>query len=181
MASIDLPRPLQDYFAFAETTPTRHGRRFSITLPYLRPDGRLDRLQWWYHLSPAKEKALGDQAPDRLRAEAIERFKNHIARWLQNTRQDMFGDGTIPNVTAEGNQILAAFPMDPAASAGMLQSSDDAPADALPAAVDARAAGLEPPDLDQPSPDSGSDRPPGSATVDEEAPEPLSANKTAFG
>ena len=119
MASIDLPRALQDYFAFAETTPTRNGRRFSITLPYVRPDGRLDRLQWWYHLSPAKEKALGDSALDTLRGEAIVRFTVHIERWLQNTRQDLFGDGAIPQVCGEGNRVVAAYKVDPAASEGM--------------------------------------------------------------
>jgi hypothetical protein len=124
MASIDLPRALQDYFAFAETTPTRNGRRFSITLPYVRPDGRLDRLQWWYHLPPAKEKALGDSAPDTLRADAIVRFRVHIERWLQHTRQDLFGDGAIPQVCAEGNRVVAAYKLDPVASEGMLQNDE---------------------------------------------------------
>src|ERR1700733_7175256 len=119
MASIDLPRALQDYFAFAETTPTRNGRRFSITLPYVRPDGRLDRLQWWYHLSAAKEMALGDSAPDILRTEAVERFTVHIERWLHNTRQDLYGDGSIPHVSAEGNRVVAAHRVDPAASEGL--------------------------------------------------------------
>ncbi len=109
MASIELPRDLQDYFAFAETAPTRNGRRFCITLPYVRPDGRLDRLQWWYHLPAAKEKALGDSAPDTLRAEAIVRFTVHIERWLQNTGQDLFGDGAIPHVAQEGNRLVAAY------------------------------------------------------------------------
>src|ERR1700760_3911301 len=112
MASVDLPRPLRDYFAFAETTPTRNGRRFSITLSYARADGRLDRLQWWYHLSPAKEMALGDPATETLRSEAIDRFSTHIERWLQNTRQDMFGDGAIPYVAVEGNRLVAAFRVD---------------------------------------------------------------------
>jgi len=124
MASIDLPRALQDYFAFAETTPTRNGRRFSITLPYVRSDGRLDRLQWWYHLSPAKEKALGASAPDTLRAEAIGRFTVHIERWLHNTRQDLFGDGAIPHVCAEGNRVVAAYRADPVASEGMLPNDE---------------------------------------------------------
>lgn len=124
MASIDLPRALQDYFAFAETTPTRHGRRFSITLPYIRQDGRLDRLQWWYHLSPAKENLLGDSAAEALRAEAIVRFRIHIERWLQNTRQDLFGEGAIPLVTAEGNRILSTCQFNPSASDGMLQGSE---------------------------------------------------------
>ncbi len=126
MASIDLPRPLQDYFAFAETTPTRHGRRFSITLPYTRPDGRLDRLQWWYHLSPAKEQALGDRAPDTMREEAVGRFSVHIERWLQNTRQDLFGHDAIPQVCAEGNRLVAAYRVDPRTSDGMLQCSETA-------------------------------------------------------
>jgi hypothetical protein len=128
MASIDLPRPLQAYFAFAETTPTRSGRRFSITLSYVRPDGLLDRLQWWYHLSPAKEMALGDGAVDALRAEAVERFSTHIERWLHNTRQDMFGDGTIPYVAAEGNRVVTAYRVDPAASEGVPSSDEEGPA-----------------------------------------------------
>ncbi len=119
MASVDLPRALQDYFAFAETTPTRNGRRFSITLPYRRPDGRLDRLQWWYHLSAAKEMALGDQAAVILRAEAIERFVTHIERWLHNTRQDLYGAGSIPYVSPEGNRIVGASEVDSSASDGL--------------------------------------------------------------
>ena len=153
MASIDLPRALQDYFAFAETTPTRNGRRFSITLPYVRPDGRLDRLQWWYHLSAAKEMALGDSAPDTLRCEAIERFTVHIERWLQNTRQDLYGNGSIPYVSAEGNRVVGAYPVDPVASEGL-----------DPAAVEHNAAQVH---------DAGG------ATPGES--EHLPANKSAFG
>jgi hypothetical protein len=125
MASIDLPRPLQDYYAFAETAPTRNGRRFSITLPYIREDGRLDRLQWWYHLSAAKEMALGDHAPDAVRAEAIDRFSVHIERWLHNTRQDLYGNGAIPFVSSEGNRVVAAHSVDPAASAGLAQMDNE--------------------------------------------------------
>ena len=131
MASIDLPRALQDYFAFAETTPTRNGRRFSITLPYVRPDGRLDRLQWWYHLSAAKEMALGDNAQDSLRTEAIERFTVHIERWLHNTRQDLYGDGSIPYVSAEGNRVVAAYQVDPATSEGLAKNCEDEIGDSL--------------------------------------------------
>jgi hypothetical protein len=137
MASIDLPRALQDYFAFAETPPTRNGRRFSITLPYVRPDGRLDRLQWWYHLSAAKEMALGDSASDSLRAEAVERFCVHIERWLHNTRQDLYGNGSIPYVSAEGNRVVAAFQVEPSASEGLEQNGTDEVAD--PAATDVTA------------------------------------------
>lgn len=136
MASVDLPRALQDYFAFAETTPTRNGRRFSITLPYRKPDGRLDRLQWWYHLSAAKEMALGDHAADMLRAEAVERFVTHIERWLHNTRQDLYGNGSIPYVSPEGNRVVGASQVDSSVSEGLEPSVeeeaestiDDAPA-----------------------------------------------------
>jgi len=65
MAHIELPRALEDYFAFAETTPTRNGRRFVITLPYFLGSGatqRLDRLQWWFHLSPEQERQMGEAA-----------------------------------------------------------------------------------------------------------------------
>jgi hypothetical protein len=127
MASIDLPRPLQDYFAFAETAPTRNGRRFSITLSYMRADGRLDRLQWWYHLSPAKEMALGETAVENLRLEAIERFGTHIERWLSNTRQEMFGEGAIPSVAPEGNRVVGAYQVDPTVSDGVPSLGEDAP------------------------------------------------------
>jgi hypothetical protein len=131
MASIDLPRALQDYFAFAETTPTRNGRRFSITLPYIRPDGRLDRLQWWYHLSAAKEMALGDGASDTLRMEAVERFCVHIGRWLHNTRQDLYGNGAIPHVSIEGNRVVAAYQVDASTSEGLAHNEDDEVTDAV--------------------------------------------------
>lgn len=163
MASIDLPRALQDYFAFAETTPTRNGRRFSITLPYVRADGRLDRLQWWYHMSPAKEMALGDGAQEALRAEAIERFTTHIERWLHNTRQELYGEGTIPCVGAEGNRVVGAYPVDPSASDGMLHSSEDG--------GDAAVVDDEPPEMDLGDA--------GGATPTESDHRP--ASKTAFG
>ena len=55
MPLIELPRALDQYFAFAEIEPTRRGRRFSITLPF-RSGDRVERLQWWYHVSPAQEQ-----------------------------------------------------------------------------------------------------------------------------
>ncbi len=137
MASVDLPRALQDYFAFAETTPTRNGRRFSITLPYRKTDGRLDRLQWWYHLSAAKEMALGDHAADMLRAEAIERFVTHIERWLHNTRQDLYGNGSIPYVSPEGNRVVGASQVDASVSEGLEPSVEE---DVAPTIDDAPAA-----------------------------------------
>lgn len=107
MSRIDLPRTLQDYFAFAETEATRNGRRFSITLPYLDPEGRMDRLQWWYHVSPAHEKALGHTSLQQLRNQAIERFTLHIECWLQNTRHILVGAGAIPALTSETRAVPA--------------------------------------------------------------------------
>jgi hypothetical protein len=95
MPLIELPRVLEDYFAHAETAPTRAGRRFTITLPYL--DGeRLDRLQWWWQVSATQEQLGGDEAVAKLRAEAVGRFRRHIERWLENTGQCFHGSGPIP-------------------------------------------------------------------------------------
>src|SRR5579872_381779 len=143
MPSIDLPRALQDYFAFAETTPTRNGRRFSITLPYVRTDGRLDRMQWWYHLSPAKERALGDFALDTLRTQAVRQFHAHIERWLQNTSQFLYGQGAIPHLapnSARGSVDLAAAAMKPTPEVVSAVACDEmqaaAGAEETPASVD---------------------------------------------
>jgi len=97
MPHIELPRALEDYFAFAETEPTRNGRRFSITLPYM--DGeRLDRLQWWYHVSPAQEQMYEGTGLAFHRTRAIERFCRHIERWLEITAQRFHGDEPIPRL-----------------------------------------------------------------------------------
>jgi len=101
MAHIELPRALEDYFAFAETTPTRKGRRFVISLPYFSGAGtgtQLDRLQWWYHVGPEQERQMGEAAIATLRAQATERFRRHIERWLQNTRQKLHGEEPIPRI-----------------------------------------------------------------------------------
>jgi hypothetical protein len=101
MAHIELPRALEDYFAFAETTPTRNGRRFVITLPYFAGAGtaqKLDRLQWWFHLSPEQERQMGEAAIATLRAQATEKFRRHIERWLENTRQQLHGEEPIPHI-----------------------------------------------------------------------------------
>jgi hypothetical protein len=101
MAHIELPRALEDYFAFAETTSTRNGRRFVLSLPYFQGAGvgaRLDRLQWWFHLSPEQERQMGEAAIATLRAQATERFQRHIERWLQNTRQRLHGEEPIPRI-----------------------------------------------------------------------------------
>lgn len=116
MASINLPRVLEDYFAFAETEPTREGRRFSITLPYLDAHGRLDRLQWWYQLPAAKEQVLGENALGTVRAEAVERFQHHIQQWLLNTDQVLCGASVIPSVLSRFDTLndgAAAAPQPP--------------------------------------------------------------------
>lgn len=95
MSHVELPRALEDYFAHAETAQTRIGRRFIITLPYL-DGGHLDRLQWWWQVSAARENLGGDEIVSKLRAEAIMRFRRHIERWLENTGQRLQGDGPIP-------------------------------------------------------------------------------------
>lgn len=107
MPHIELPRALEDYFAFAETEPTRHGRRFSITLPYLDGD-RLDRLQWWYHITPAQEQMYEGGGIAFFRTRAIERFCRHIERWLEITGQRFHGDDPIPRVGSQRRAHPAA-------------------------------------------------------------------------
>lgn len=111
MPHIELPRALEDYFAFAETEPTRNGRRFSITLPYLDGD-RLDRLQWWYHISPAQEQMYEGGGLAFFRSRAIERFCRHIERWLEITGQRFHGNEPIPRVgsqrSAQASDTIAA-------------------------------------------------------------------------
>lgn len=99
MQSIELPRALEEYFAFAETEPTRRGRRFSITLPFF-DGGRLERLQWWYHISPAMEQLHEGHGIAYFRAQAVGRFRRHIERWLQINGKRLHGDDPIPRVSA---------------------------------------------------------------------------------
>ena len=104
MAHIELPRALEDYFAFAETTPTRNGRRFVITLPYFcgsGPEQKLDRLQWWFHMSAEQERQMGEAAIPTLRARATDKFCRHIERWLENTRQCLHGEEPIPRIDTQ--------------------------------------------------------------------------------
>jgi hypothetical protein len=101
MAHIELPRALEDYFAFAETTPTRNGRRFVISLPYFVGSGasqKLDRLQWWFHLNAVQERQMGEAAVATLRADAVGKFRRHIERWLENNRQQLHGEEPIPRI-----------------------------------------------------------------------------------
>ena len=123
MTHIELPRALEDYFAYAETDPTRNGRRFTISLPYF--DGkRLDRLQWWYHLTRDQEQRLGDALIQTLRAQATQRFIRHIERWLQNTGQRLYGHEPIPRIGP-----LHVVEAAPAAAAAPVPAPTSAPDD----------------------------------------------------
>ena len=106
MPLIELPRALEDYFAFAETEPTRNGRRFSITLPYLDGD-RLDRLQWWYHVTAAQEQMYEGGGLAHFRARAIERFCKHVVRWLELTGQRFHGNEPIPRLGSQQSATSA--------------------------------------------------------------------------
>lgn len=118
MPLIELPRALEDYFAFAETEPTRNGRRFSITLPYMDGD-RMDRLQWWYHVSPSQEQMYEGTGLVFFRTRAIERFRRHIERWLEITSQRFHGTEPIPRLGSQQNTPasanITALPLPPAA------------------------------------------------------------------
>jgi hypothetical protein len=114
MPLIELPRALEDYFAFAETDPTRRGRRFSITLPFHNGD-RLERLQWWYHVSPSEEQMFEGHGIAVFRARGIERFGRHIERWLEINRLRLHGDDPIPQLSRQ--QAPATTTAEPQAAA----------------------------------------------------------------
>jgi hypothetical protein len=132
MTHIELPRALEDYFAFAETDPTRAGRRFSITLPYFE-GARLDRLQWWYHLTPDQEERFGDTILKNLREQATARFIRHIERWLENTRQRLYtqDDELIPRIAP----IVATEVAVDAAEAPLAVTTEPPAAEPEPAAT----------------------------------------------
>lgn len=112
MSLIELPRALEDYFACAEIDPTRRGRRFSITLNFYNGE-RLDRLQWWYHVSPAQEQMFEGTGLVVFRERAIERFRTHIERWLANTQQYLFGTEPIPRLGKRNAVHVEALPPPP--------------------------------------------------------------------
>lgn len=112
-AYIDLPRAIEAYFAFAELPASERGRHFTITFTYFE-SGRLDRLQWWWQVSRAQERA-GDAMVQGLRQEAILRFRQHIERWLVNSRRCLKGGDPFPLV--EALPEVAADPA-PAAAEG---------------------------------------------------------------
>jgi hypothetical protein len=114
MSPIQLPRPLEDYFAFAELPPGRLGRRFTITFPYF--DGeRLDRLQWWWRISATQERIGGEAALRTLRDEAVQRFRTHIERWLTNSDRALTDGDPFPRLlvpTAVGVEEEQTAPPD---------------------------------------------------------------------
>jgi hypothetical protein len=139
MAHIELPRALEDYFAFAETAATRNGRRFVLSMPYFHGSGagaKLDRLQWWFHVSPEQERQMGDAAVATFRAQATERFRRHIERWLQNTRQRLHGDEPIPRI-ASLDRAVSAIASTPDATAAPAPATSSATVSASTLATEA--------------------------------------------
>ena len=98
MTHIELPRALEAYFAFAELPATGRGRHFTITFTYVQ-DGRLDRLQWWWQVNRSQERA-GEPMLQGLRQEAIQRFRQHIERWLVNSNRRLSGGEPFPELEA---------------------------------------------------------------------------------
>ncbi len=109
MTLIELPRALEDYFAFAETDPTDKGRRFSISLPYFS-GGRIHRLQWWYHVTPMQEQMYEGTGLIVFRKRAMGRFRRHIERWLANTGQHLHGADPIPQVSVRAETNIQPSP-----------------------------------------------------------------------
>jgi hypothetical protein len=96
MTYIELPRAVEAYFAFAELPATGRGRNFTITFTYME-GGRLDRLQWWWQVSKAQERA-GEAQVQSLKQEAIQRFRLHIERWLTNASRCLRGGDPFPRL-----------------------------------------------------------------------------------
>lgn len=107
MTTIDLPHPLEAYFAHAEIASSRQGRRFTITLPYL-DGGKIDRLQWWWQVSSAHERIVGEDGVVVLRRQAIERFKLHVERWLNNSGNRLYDGLPFPRLMAVRSAPLPA-------------------------------------------------------------------------
>jgi hypothetical protein len=101
MTYIELPRAVEAYFAFAELPATQRGRHFTITFTYFEGE-RLDRLQWWWQVSKSQDRA-GEALLQSARQEAVQRFKQHIERWLINSSRCLKGGEPFPQL-----EILAA-------------------------------------------------------------------------
>ncbi len=111
MNRIELARPLEAYFSFAELAMGPKGRRFTITFTYTE-GGRLDRLQWWWHLDPVLEKT-GGAAEDSARQEAVGRFRAHIETWLINSRRRLNGGEPFPQLESELRAVPDIEPQRP--------------------------------------------------------------------
>jgi hypothetical protein len=117
MSHVELPRPLEAYFAHAELEASDAGRRFTITLPYFQGN-RLSRLQWWWSVSAAQLRIGGEEGIVEHRREATARFRQHVEHWLSNNSLRLFGDEPIPRLDLLSRSIptLVAGPA-PAAEA----------------------------------------------------------------
>ncbi len=107
MSVIELPRPLEHYFAFAELERHADSRRFSITLPY-RDGERLEHIQWWWRVGDKEQELIGNAGVAERRTKEIARFCRHVERWLENNRQSLIGDEPIP--VLRRNTATAAAP-----------------------------------------------------------------------
>jgi hypothetical protein len=99
MSAIDLPQSIEHYFAFAEMEARGNTRRFTITLPYFK-EGRLDRIQWWWRITDAELKIIGEAGLAARREREIQRFVRHVERWLEINRQRLHGTEPIPTLSA---------------------------------------------------------------------------------
>jgi hypothetical protein len=126
MTYIELPRAVEAYFAFAELPATERGRQFTITFTYFE-GARLDRLQWWWQVSKAQERA-GDALVQSQRQQAIQRFKQHIERWLVNSGRCLKGGDPFPQLEERG-----AVSMQPVSQDEVRHSVDDDPAELMDA------------------------------------------------
>jgi hypothetical protein len=108
MTQIELSRSIEAYFAFAEIEPNDRGRHFSITFTYLDA-GRIDRLQWWWHVNKGQERG-GETVLANLKQEAMQRFTQHIERWLTNSGRRLTGGEPFPILEARAVEQPAAAP-----------------------------------------------------------------------
>ena len=121
MSVIELPRPLEHYFAFAELEPRNDTRRFSITLPY-RDGERLEHIQWWWRVGNKEQELIGAAGVAERRSKEIARFCRHVERWLENNRQSLTGDEPIPELRR--NSATAALTPAPTKPPEAVRDSD---------------------------------------------------------
>jgi hypothetical protein len=115
MSHVELPSALEDYFAHAELEGGEEGRRFTITMPYFNGQ-RLDRLQWWWSMTHAQLRVVGEPGLASARAAATARFRQHIEHWLAVNRFTLGGSDPIPRLNPSPALQGKAPPSPPAAS-----------------------------------------------------------------